>query len=272
MPFNDRDQTILTDLSKAQSIFPDLGELLAFYERVFHLQFSWKDRLIREGKAKYWGKREIRLQALESGSPQVRFEELGLETGSFLRLFQEILGVLIPYTGSDPALGTESSASKIQDYAREIFAGQGPLVVSGASDDIIKTAGGLALAPYLFLACEGILPRIPPNSWYREFCPVCGGKPCFAALISDTGPRTLLCPRCHGEWTYGRIGCPFCKDRESQTYYPSEDGRYRLYACEVCHRYLKTADARERGLELCLPVANLVTVPMDLAAREKGYT
>jgi formate dehydrogenase maturation protein FdhE len=208
---------------------------------------------------------------LEKGLPQVRFEELGLEAGSLLGLFRDFLALLIPYTGSDPLLGAGSSSEEVREYAQEIFVGQGPLVVSGSSADILKTAAALALAPYLLLAGEGILPRIPSPSWHREFCPVCGGKPAFAALISDRDPRILMCPRCFGEWSYNRIGCPFCGAKDSQTYYPSDDGRYRLYVCAVCRRYLKTADARERGADLCLPVANLVTVSMDLAAREKGY-
>jgi len=271
MPFNNRGQTFLADLRKAKAIFPDLGELLTFYEKVFQIQVAFKERLAKEEKAGYWEKREIHLQVLETGFPQVRFEELGLQESPLLSLFQDLLNLLIPYTGSDHNLGPELSAVKIRECAREIFVGQGPLVISGTSEDIIKTASGLALAPYLLLACEGILPRIPPNAWHREFCPVCGGKPSFAALTSDRAPRTLMCPRCFGEWNYNRIGCPFCNDRDSQTYYPSDDGRYRLYVCETCRRYLKTADARERGLDLCLPVANLVTVSMDLAAREKGY-
>ena len=271
MAFSKRDQTILADMAKARSIYRDLEEVLAFYEKVFRIQFSFKDRLGNQEKAGYWEKREINLGDLESGSPQIRFEELGLQPNSLLTLCQDILELLIPYTGSAYDLNTKPSPAKIMEYAREIFSGKGPLVASDASEDIVKTASGLVLAPYLLLACEGTQPRIPPDSWHRESCPVCGGNPSFAALTSDRGPRTLMCPRCFGEWSYNRIGCPFCNASDSQTYYPSDDGRYRLYVCEACHRYLKTADARERGLDLCLPVANIVTVSMDLAAREKGY-
>lgn len=271
MPFRRRDQTILSDLGKAKSIFRDLEEVLAFYEKVFQVQFGFKDRLERQEKTGFWEAKEIHLQDLANGTPQIRFEELGLHPVSLFTLYQDLVKLVIPYTGSAYDFKTGPSPEKIGEYAREIFLGQGPLVVSGASEELAKTASGLALAPYLQLACERILPRIPPDSWHREFCPVCGGKPSFAALTSDTGPRTLMCPRCFGEWSYNRIGCPFCHAKESQTYYPSADGRYRLYVCEVCHRYLKTADAREGGPDLCLPVANLVTVSLDLAAQEKGY-
>jgi formate dehydrogenase maturation protein FdhE len=266
-----RDQKILDDLGKAKSVFPDLEEVLAFYEKIFQVQFAFKYLPERQERAEYWEKREINVRDLTDGSPQISFEELGMQPTPLPTLSRVILKLLIPYTGSAYNLDTEPSPEEIIEYAREIFLGKGPLVISGASEDIVKTASGLVLAPYLQLACEGIQPRIPPDSWHREYCPVCGGKPAFAALTSDTDPRTLFCPRCFGEWSYNRIGCPFCNAKESQIYYPSDDGRYRLYVCEVCHRYLKTADSRERGPDLCLPVANLVTVSMDLAAQEKGY-
>jgi FdhE protein len=145
------------------------------------------------------------------------------------------------------------------------------LVISGATVNWARTASGFVLAPYLQLACDLILPRIPLNLWYREYCPICGGRPAFAALTSGSGPRTLLCPRCYGEWSYGRIGCPFCKSTDSQTYYSGDEGRYRLYVCGVCNRYIKTVDVRERNMDLCLPVECLVTVSMDIAAQEKGF-
>jgi FdhE protein len=143
--------------------------------------------------------------------------------------------------------------------------------MSLAAGDLARTASGFILAPYLQLACDLILPRIPLNQWYREYCPICGGRPAFAALTSESGPRTLLCPRCYGEWGYGRIGCFFCKSTDSQTYYSGDEGRYRLYVCEVCNRYLKTVDVREWKMDLCLPVECLVTVSMDIAAQEKGF-
>ena len=266
-----RDQAILADLEKAKATFRELEEVLTFYEKIFGVQFAFKDRLERQEMAGYWEKREIDLHSLETGLPQIRFEELGLQPTPLRILYQDVIKLLIPYTGAACDRTPETSPEKVIEYAREIFLGKGPLVISGASEKIVETASGLVLAPYLQLACEWIQPRIPPDSWHREHCPVCGGKPSFAALTSDTGPRTLLCPRCFGEWSYNRIGCPFCNAKDYQTYYPSDDGRYRLYVCELCHRYLKTADARERGLDLCLPVANLVTVSMDLAAQGKGY-
>jgi hypothetical protein len=248
-----------------------LQEVLDFYENLFQVQFAFKRQLEASDKAGYLANREINLDNLAKGLPQITFEELDMETASFPDLFRNIFSLLIPYTGSTPGLEPEPLPERIIAHAREIFLSQGPLINPDSSGDLVRTASGFVLAPYLQLACERILPRIPPDSWHREYCPVCGGRPAFAALISETGSRTLLCPRCFGEWRYDRIGCPFCNSRDSQTYYSSEDSRYRLYVCGVCNRYLKTLDARDGASDLCLPVECIVTVSMDLSAQEKGF-
>jgi hypothetical protein len=271
MRFSKRDQTILTALRKVKPLYRDLGGVLNFYENLFQVQFEFKGQLEASGKTGYWGNREIHLDRLAKGLPQIIFEELDLEKVPFPDLFRRIFNLLIPYTGYTHGGKPEPSPANIIEQAREIFLSQGPLINPDSSGDLVRIASGFVLAPYLQLACERILPRIPPGLWHREFCPLCGGRPAFAALTSESGSRILLCPRCYAEWNYGRIGCPFCKSRDSQTYYSSEDNRYRLYVCGDCNRYLKTLDARDGASDLCLPVECIVTVSMDLTAQEKGF-
>ncbi len=260
---------ILADLRKAKSIYPDLEEVLDFYENLFQTQFTFKSHLADQ--AAYWEKKEINLHGLTNGIPQIRFEELDLQPAPLLTLYRRIVKLMLPYAGSPDDPGAEPSPEKIVDYAREIFLNRDPPGTSGFLHDLVRSASGFVLAPYLQNACERIRSRIPPDLWYREYCPICGGRPSFAALTSDSGSRTLLCARCFEEWKFDRIGCPYCKVNDSQTYYPSSDGRHRLYVCEACRRYLKTVDVREGGPALCLPVEGIVTVSMDLAAHEKGY-
>ena len=269
MQFSKQDQMILADLRKAKSIYPDLKEILDFYENLFQTQFTFKSRLA--GQAEYWEKKEINLYDLKNGIPQIRFEELDLQPVPLLTLFRRIVKLMVPYAGSPDNPEAEPSPEKVVEYAREIFLNGDPLVTSGSLQDLVRSTSGFALAPYLQNACEWIRSQIPPHLWYREYCPICGGRPSFAALTSDSGSRTLLCARCLEEWKYDRIGCPYCKSNDSQIYYPSSDGKHRLYVCEACNRYLKTVDVREGGQALCLPVEGIVTVSMDLAAQEKGY-
>ena len=130
---------------------------------------------------------------------------------------------------------------------------------------------GFVLAPYVQLACESIMPHIQQqDTWHRGYCPVCGGAPAFAAMHDEGRPRTLLCSRCNGEWNFRRFGCPFCLDRDHQTYYPSEEGNYRLNVCGSCQRYIKSIDMRGSAEMYCLPVEVLATVSMDIAAGRNG--
>jgi FdhE protein len=159
----------------------------------------------------------------------------------------------------------------ILGMARQFFESRNPVVVSDPAGSLQTIAAGFALMPYLQTACELLMPFIDQSVWQRSYCPVCGGKPVFASLARESGTRCLLCSRCTGIWQYGRVGCPFCEAAEDLIYYPSDDGRYRLYVCDTCKRYLKTIDLRESEQEVYLPVECIVTVAMDIAAQDKGY-
>jgi formate dehydrogenase maturation protein FdhE len=67
------------------------------------------------------------------------------------------------------------------------------------------------------------------------------------------------------------MGCPFCTTEERAAYYPSDDGMHRLYVCSSCGHYLKTVDMRKAQYAVQPMVERLLTVGMDLAAREEGY-
>jgi FdhE protein len=264
------DQTILFHMGRAKLEHPDLKELLDFYEKLFQIQFAFKSQEL-SGQPAGTVTKKIRSANLADGLPQITFDELGLGVVPFMPLYRRLAALLATYLGPPLSPEEDPEPGRIVQYAREIFASRGPLVIGEKTEDFQRTASGLVLAPFLQRACESILPRIPQNSWHSGTCPVCGGKPSFAALTEDFGSRVLLCSRCNGEWNYNRLGCPFCERKDPQTYYASEDGSYRLYVCDACHRYLKTMDIRERGSDRCLPVENLITVSMDIAAQEKGY-
>lgn len=270
MRFSPQDQNILDHLHKAKTAHPHLEALFRFYGQLFQVQFTFKACLKEDRHIEYLEDKEIDLASLASGIPQVSFDELRIEAALVIGFYRDIAALLIRDTGYLPSDNGEPQPEAILDYAREIFNSRVPLVGAGQPADAIRTASGLVLAPYLQLACERIMPRINQDAWHRGYCPVCGGAPSFAVVHADPGFRTLFCPRCNAEWRFRRMGCPFCLERDHQTYYPSEEGGYRLYVCGACHRYLKSLDMRESASERCLPVEALATVSMDIAALEKG--
>jgi FdhE protein len=101
---------------------------------------------------------------------------------------------------------------------------------------------------------------------------LCAGEPDLA-VITPAAERILICSRCQTRWRFHQLTCPFClnPDRSRITSFASRDGRYRLYGCDVCERYIKAYDARQATRPV-LPVVDLVaTLPLDAAAMQKGY-
>ena len=102
------------------------------------------------------------------------------------------------------------------------------------------------------------------RAWHHGHCPFCGWEPDFA-VITPSADRRLICGRCVAQWTFAPLTCPFCAndDRARITSFATRDGRYRVYACDVCQRYLKAYDARNAPR----PVMVSVDYDRDAAAR-----
>jgi len=261
----------MEQLYMAGTAHPDLEALFQFYEQLLRIQFAFKAHLRKDRHLEYMEGKEIDLNRMASGIPQVSFDDLQIKTVPFIDLYSDIATLLLREARYPPSDKGEPQPEAILARMREIFDNSAPLVGAGQPTDVIRTTTGLVLAPFVQLAAERTMPRLPQDLWHRGYCPVCGGTPSFAGVHSEAGFRTLLCSRCHAEWRFRRMGCPFCLERDHQTFYPGEEGRYRLYVCEACHRYLKSLDMRESSSECCLPIEALITVFMDVAAQEKGY-
>lgn len=278
MEIRDKDHQVLLGLAAARDQHEELADLLSFYYDVYKLQFEIKARLpepvVRDDLAMLW--------RLEGGIPQLTFDQLGLEAEPFARMVARVMEVIVRYNPNWEAAHEEWAPARLMALAQEIFeswetltapkpASRGGKAGESWSDHPIALAVGFALSPHLQLASEVVSPHLNLDLWAQGHCPICGGQPNFALLDVERGARRLLCSRCNSLWPYGRVGCPFCKSKEKQVYYPSEDGVYRLYVCPACNRYLKTMDLREVSREVYPVVERLLTVGMDLAAHEEGY-
>jgi hypothetical protein len=128
------------------------------------------------------------------------------------------------------------------------------------------------MRPFLTRAAEAIMARLDLTAWTNGFCPLCGGEPDLA-VITPSADRLLICARCSARWHFAQLTCPFClnADRSRMTSFASRDGKYRLYACDVCERYLKAYDSRKASRPVMPAVDQVATLPLDAAAIQKGY-
>ena len=277
MALDSRDLEILRALTEAREQHEELSELLDFYHDLFKVQFEAKADLVgpdlRDAVAAAW--------RVDGGIPQLTFDRLGLQVEPFAQLVEKVVGVLRRHNPGWGSVLDEHSADELMLLARDVFETWDTLTSppsqgKGAEGDAmagppLALAVGFALAPYLQRAAEVILPHLDLVGWGQGHCPICGGRPNFSILEEERGARQLMCSRCNALWPYPRVGCPYCGSRERQTYYPNEDGTYRLYVCPDCNRYLKTMDLRGVFRKVHPEVERLLTVGMDLAARQEGF-
>jgi FdhE protein len=278
MTISETDLGILRALTAAREQHEELADLLDFYHDLCEVQFEAKARFseteVRDELAMRW--------RLEGGIPQLTFDQLRLEPETFADLVSQVTQVLVRHNPTWESVQEEWSPDELVALAQDVFEMWDTLTAprsgkerdEGAEakpDHISGLSVGFALAPYLQQASEVLLPHLDLVLWVQGHCPVCGGRPNFALLEQEKGARQLMCSRCNSLWPYVRVGCPFCRSKERQTYYTSEDQVYRLYVCPACKRYLKTMDLREVYRDVYPVVERLLTVGMDLAAYQEGY-
>ena len=130
----------------------------------------------------------------------------------------------------------------------------------------------LALRPFLARCAETLGQNAELSPWTHGHCPFCGWEPDFA-VITPSADRRLICGRCVAQWPFPPLMCPFCSndDRALITSFATRDGRYRVYACDVCRRYLKAYDGRNASRPVMVSVDSIATLPLDAAAIQRGY-
>ena len=104
--------------------------------------------------------------------------------------------------------------------------------------------------------------------------------PARSAAASRTWPSSRLPPiGCSSAAAARRAGASSRSPARSAstptaariTSFASRDGQYRLYACDVCERYVKAYDARRASRPVMPVVDGVATLPLDAAAIQKGY-
>jgi hypothetical protein len=118
------------------------------------------------------------------------------------------------------------------------------------------------------------------DEWTGAACPACGGLAQLSVIAEESGefmggsPRSLVCGRCAGWWTFPRAICTWCGEgdpRRLPSFVPDERRAVRIDGCETCSSYVKTFDLREAGgVDLVPLVDDVASVSLDLWAHDQG--
>lgn len=144
----------------------------------------------------------------------------------------------------------------------------------GISADLLGFLTYLSLRPPLEAYFGEVRPAMKPDLWRLGSCPFCSAPPAWSDIEED-GKRWLSCTLCAGRWTFGRLQCPFCDNRNAKTLTrlaaeEQEEG-YLIEACDVCRGYIKGVDRRVRWNAASALIEDWGTPHLDVIARGKGY-
>jgi hypothetical protein len=220
----------------------------------------------------------------QSGRAAVRFGDIPLDWTDFRLTLRKTADILHRYDALDRTDHERIVALARDGNALEPVVTQWYSATSGAEganpqermppgfpaslDQVLA----LAIRPFLARCAEALAQREDFSSWRHGHCPYCGWEPDFA-VIMPSADRRLICGRCLGQWGFEPFTCPFCTNdnRALITSFATRDGRYRVYGCDVCRRYLKAYDARNAPRPVLVAVDTIATLPLDAAAMQRGY-
>ncbi len=159
---------------------------------------------------------------------------------------------------------------------------------AGLDPDLLSGVARLAVAPVL-RAYAARLSRLLASTdssgaddldgshaegWTHGYCPICGSWPLLGELRGADLVAWMRCGACGGGWQVLHGGCPFCGNADDQqlgTLTIDEGARFRAVVCQRCGTYLKVGNALEPPPTEVLAFDDVVSLPLDIAAVERGY-
>jgi hypothetical protein len=214
-----------------------------------------------------------------AGRPTVGFDDIPLDWTDFRLAVRQNADALRRHDAIEDAdyrnvVALGRDAGRLEPLVRAWYAS-----TTGAVPAAAPVAPGLehvfvlSLRPFLARCAEVLAPPEGGAPATGRRCPLCGWEPDFAVIV-PSGKRRLICGRCLAQWTFDPITCPYCgnDDRGRITSFAARDGRYRVYACDACRRYLKAYDARNAPRSVLVAVDTIATLPLDAAAMQRGYS
>ena len=217
-----------------------------------------------------------------AGRPIVRFSDIPLEWSDFRLTLRQTADILLRFEALDRAeheqiLALTREGHTLEPLVEKWYDDGGQTGVRHRSDPTNEPPNLgqvllLAMRPFLARCAEALTQQVDFSEWHFGHCPFCGWEPDFA-VITPNADRRLICGRCLAQWAFDPFACPFCTntDRGRITSFATRDGRYRVYGCDVCKRYLKAYDARNAARPVMVAVDTIATLPLDAAAMQRGY-
>lgn len=145
---------------------------------------------------------------------------------------------------------------------------------SGTDLHALRVVAQLTALPLLQACGRALGPKVPA-AWWEGYCPVCGAWPAVAEFRGLERKRWLRCGRCGGGWEAPWLQCPFCGEthHDNLAYLAPEadEQTRRIEICKSCNGYVKSLAIVRPLAAWAVPLDDLATVALDVAALDRGY-
>jgi FdhE protein len=219
---------------------------------------------------------------LLGGVPLLRGEAVAWDRPSLDRRWLAVCAAVANHQQSDAAgkLGQAIQALEPATLLTEVLAGR-PDTVAGKAEALALDAG--LAATVLRLSALPVLAHIAEQlsgpgrevAWDVGCCPVCGSHPLLGEFRGLEQLRWLRCGWCASAWEFPRLRCPFCDNRDHRSlgyfHIEGEENRYRAATCDACQGFVKMVSTLSPLSAVQLLVADVATLPLDLAAADRGF-
>jgi hypothetical protein len=224
-----------------------------------------------------------------AATPLLRFEDIPLDLSDLRLMVRQIADILRRYGALEEmdyqkvqALGRDMQLLTVTgQWFRSAIEQQVASVGVPAAGSFAELDGSevldqvltLSMRPFLSRCAEVLQQRPELSLWTHPHCALCSGQPDLS-VITPSAERHLICGRCELRWKWESLTCPYCRNSERAkiTSFATPDGQYRVYACDVCRRYLKAYDGRRASRPVMPMVDAVATLPLDAAAIQRGYS
>jgi len=145
---------------------------------------------------------------------------------------------------------------------------------AGTEPHALRVLGQMAALPLLLACARGLASELP-GTWWEGYCPLCGAWPVVAEYTGLERKRRLRCGRCGTGWAIPHLRCVFCDetDHDKLGYLTPEAGEQtrKIEVCHSCKGYVKAFTTVRALAPWAILLDDLTTVPLDVAALERGY-
>jgi len=261
-------------------LFPDFTDALKLYGAVMEAQQAALEAMTCDMEPLDEMDSEARLL---TGESLIDPRELLIDAPAYRELLERICAAVaenspggLPYQAELVAWEglSDDALPRTRDY---LLAGEELGFKAGdkLSDEDAELARNIlweGLAPFYRVCGSMLSTKLEQSLWQRGYCPICGSAPLMGQYRNGDGLWIVECTLCHSGWNVQRAACPFCNESQGSLdyLYLEEDPSRRANYCKVCKRYIKTVDMRNNEAQVMLPFEDIVTMKLDVAAKEEG--